>query len=271
MHSFEGGGFDATPFLAVDRARIWFSTSHVAMLSQNIGMGLMVDIERLKRAAAGGRVQHTGFLSPQEAARVSFQLRSQGVHTSCWGGYWGAGRRVLTVFPPEIPTSDAPLTAVYFPTVDDEGVLRELLLRDGVPKDQLGDIVKHRDGLSVILKDPPHPATLNRKRVGSLEVEPMVVGLELVRQGKLSTKTVVVPSMRADVLGAKAFGVSRTYFGKGVAGGKVYLNGMVAGKSSVVELADEVYAEGVGRFCVEAIEGKTKRGNLKVVLQIEKT
>jgi RNA-binding protein YlmH len=130
--------------------------------------------------------------------------------------------------------------------------LRELLLQDGVPKEQMGDVVRHQDGMSVITMDPPHPATVSRKNVGSVEIDPMIVGLELVRRGKSSTKTVVVPSMRADALGAKAFGVSRTYFGKGVAGGKVYLNGAVASKSTVVGLADELYADGVGRFVVQA-------------------
>ncbi len=80
----------------------------------------------------------------------------------------------------------------------------------------------------------------------------------------------MVPSLRVDVLGARAFKVSRAYFAKGVEAGRVSVNGRPAGKSATVAEGDEVYAAGLGRFRVEKVEGETRRGNLRVTLSVEK-
>jgi RNA-binding protein YlmH len=79
----------------------------------------------------------------------------------------------------------------------------------------------------------------------------------------------VVPSLRVDVLGAKAFKTSRAYFSKGIAGGNVSLNGQAAGKSSTAAAGDEIYADGLGWVRVVALEGSTKKGNHKVHLRVE--
>ena len=49
------------------------------------------------------------------------------------------------------------------------------------------------------------------------------------------TLTAIVPSLRVDVLGARAFKVSRAYFAKGVAAGNVLIGGAKADQSASVE------------------------------------
>ena len=77
--------------------------------------------------------------------------------------------------------------------------------------------------------------------------------------------------LRVDALGAKAFGVSRSYFAKGISAGNVLLNGVRATKSSDAEAGDEIYAEGLGRFYISQVQGETKKGNRKVILEVEKS
>lgn len=79
---------------------------------------------------------------------------------------------------------------------------------------------------------------------------------------------VIVPSLRVDVLGARAFKVSRAYFAKGVAAGRVSLSGAPAGKSSSVEIGQEVVARGLGSFSLRSINGETRKENLKVTLEV---
>lgn len=79
-------------------------------------------------------------------------------------------------------------------------------------------------------------------------------------------REVVVPSLRVDVLGAKAFGLSRNYFAKGVEAGRVRVGGKAAGKSSEMTEGQEGVAAGLGRFRLVAVLGETKKGNLKVTL-----
>jgi len=79
---------------------------------------------------------------------------------------------------------------------------------------------------------------------------------------------VIVPSLRVDVLGARAFKVSRSYFAKGVAAGRVSVAGQAAGKATTVEPGQEVVANGLGRFTLVSVNGETRRDNLKVTLAV---
>lgn len=83
--------------------------------------------------------------------------------------------------------------------------------------------------------------------------------------------TAVVASLRADAIGAKGFKVSRSYFAKGVAGGKVSVNGKVAGKSTEVAPGDVLVADGLGRITLVGVEGTTRRGNMKVNMEVERS
>src|SRR5688572_1133479 len=86
-----------------------------------------------------------------------------------------------------------------------------------------------------------------------------------------TTVTAIVPSLRVDVLGARAFKVSRAYFAKGVAAGRVRVEGAVAGaasKATTADLGDRVIADGLGSFTVVSIDGTTRKGNLKVTLVV---
>ncbi len=79
-----------------------------------------------------------------------------------------------------------------------------------------------------------------------------------------------MPSLRVDVLGARAFKVSRAYFAKGVAAGNVLIGGTKAGKSASVEAGQEVEAVGLGSFRLASVDGATRRDNLKVTLMVKR-
>src|SRR5690625_4067189 len=80
--------------------------------------------------------------------------------------------------------------------------------------------------------------------------------------------TGIVPSLRADVLGARAFSVSRSYFAKGIASGSVDIGGRPAGKSAQVEPGDTVSARELGSFELLSVDGTTRRGNYRVSLRV---
>jgi len=74
--------------------------------------------------------------------------------------------------------------------------------------------------------------------------------------------------LRVDVLGARAFGVSRSYFAKGMQAGRVSVAGKVASHATTIAAGDEVVARGLGRFVLASDDGATRRGNRKVSLQV---
>lgn len=209
-------------------------------------------------------------MEPDEAAALARELRAAGVGVALSGGVTGARRRVVTAFPEHIPSADAPLAALYVAGVPSEGELLAALAAAGVPRSSVGDTVPHQDGLSVVLLKSAKEAALALRDVAGRPVTPQEVPLGRLERGGRKAVQVIVPSLRVDVLGAKAFRVSRSYFSKGVAGGQVSVNGRAASKASSAEPGDEVNASGLGRFTVVQVQGETKRGNLKVLLEVER-
>lgn len=227
----------------------------------------MNDVKDLIAAARAGRVVHTGFLEPNDAAALVAKLRQADVSVHVSGGYPGAKRRVITVFPEHIPEADTPLVGLYVADAHDADELR-VALRRNFNAEAMGDIIEHQDGLTaIVLRDAAkeNPVTVRGKTFDTNIVE-----LQKVATGSSKRQSTIVPALRVDALGAKAFGVSRSYFAKGVAAGNVFVNGQKATKSTDAEAGDEIYAEGLGRFSVVSVQGETRKGNLKITLDVEK-
>ena len=227
------------------------------------------DERELAAAARGGRVAHSGFLDPSEAAAMVERLRREGVAAEAWGGFAGARRRVVTARPDHVPAAHASLTALYWSGLRDPDMLRSAARRSGVDAAQLGDVVRHADGLSLVTKAPAPQALLSLRWFDGVEAEASEVPVERLTAGERKEQAAIVASLRVDALGARAFHVSRAYFAKGVAAGRVSVNGRPADKASAAGVGDEVFAEGLGRFRVTEVEGETRRGNLKVRLEVE--
>ena len=240
-------------------------------MSSRAGPLAPADAGALAAAARGGRVAHTGFLEPAEADALVAALHAADVAVAVAGGAPGARRRLVIAYPEHVPEVTVPLVAVYLAGVDDAGAVRAAARTAGVEAAMLGDAVRHQDGISVITLAPPPEALLALRRVSGREVAPLVVPVERVAGGSEREVEVVVPSLRVDVLGGKAFKVSRSYFAKGVAAGRVSVNGKRADKGANADEGDEVFAEGLGRFRVLRVEGRTRRGNLRVTLHAERT
>jgi len=217
-------------------------------------------------AARGGRVASGPFLPPAEADALAAVLRRAGVGVSIDGGRPAAERRVVTAHPPEVPGAGPRLVAVWFEGARDEGDLRAAVRAAGADAAALGDVVVDADGAAVVALAAALPVLLGL-RVGALPGRE--VPLERLTQGRVRRRDAVVPSLRVDALGAKAFGVSRTWFAKGIAAGRVHVNGKPAGKSAEAAEGDEVWADGLGRFRVVEVRGETRKGNLKVTMEVE--
>jgi len=230
------------------------------------GPGERVDAAALIAAARGGRVASSPFLAPRDADALLAAIRAAGVGVSVDGGRSGADRRVVTAHPPEVPTAGPRLVAVWYAGASDPAAVRAAARVAGVEAGALGDAVIDADGAALVAL-APELDTLLRLRIAG--VSGVQVPLERLSQARERTRAAVVPSLRVDALGAKAFGVSRAYFAKGIAAGRVHLNGSQVAKSAEAAVGDEVWADGLGRFRVAAVHGQTRRGNLKVTIEVE--
>lgn len=224
------------------------------------------DAASLLAAALGGRVVSSAFLAPREADAWIAHLRAEGVGVSVDGGVTGAERRIVTAHPRELPAAGPRLAAARFPGALDPDDVRAALRAAGIDADALGDARADDDGVTVVVTAAALAAVLAVRIGGRPAAE---VPLASLAGARARTRAAVVPSLRVDALGARAFGVSRAYFAKGVAAGRVHLNGRTVGKSAEAAAGDEVWADGLGRFRVTAVHGETRRGNLKVTIEVE--
>ena len=228
--------------------------------------GAPAGADALAAAAAGGRVASSPFLPPREADAWSARLRAAGAGVTVDGGRPGAERRVVTAHPPEVPVAGPRLAAVWFAGAGDEGTVQAALRAGGVDPGAIGDVLVDDRGASAVVTAAVLEAASRVRPAGEAGIE---VPLNSLAQARERTRAAVVPSLRVDALGAKAFGVSRSWFAKGIAAGRVHVNGRVVGKSAEAAAGDEVWADGLGRFRVRAVHGETRRGNLKVTIEVE--
>lgn len=233
-------------------------------------------VEALVGAARGGRVASSGFLPPREADAAIARLRAEGVGVSADGGVAGAERRIVTAHPAELPTAGPRLAAVRFPDAFDPDDLRAALRAAGIDGGALGDARVGDAGVSdarvgdegvTIVTTAAALESVLAVRIGARP--PVEASLATWPAARERTRAAVVPSLRVDALGARAFGVSRAYFAKGIAAGRVHVNGRTVSKSAEAAQGDEVWADGLGRFRVSAVHGETRRGNLKVTIEVE--
>ncbi len=224
----------------------------------------------LSGGARAGRVAFSPFLDPAQADALLARLKAAGVSAEAWGGYAGARRRVVAAYPPEVPTAHANLTGWYVEGTWAGPELRAAAVAASVPAGRLGDAVAHQQGVTLVTFAPVAPELAALTQVEGRPISGVEVPVGRLGGAEARTVSAVVPSLRVDVLGARAFGVSRAYFAKGVAAGRVSVNGNAAGKAASAAEGDQVYAEGLGRFHVKGVMGETRRGNLKVTLVVER-
>ena len=223
--------------------------------------------EQLKSAVAAGRVHSTGFLDSAPSAQLAARLRQEGVSYRAYSGVAGLPRRMITAFPDSQPDASKPLALLYIPFFSDRD-FEEWCVRSPFDGDCFGSSLPHQEGLAVVVAQE-HIDNMVGEFSGTRQTPQVLTPDDI--PSKSYQLQAISAALRVDALGAKAFKVSRSYFAKGIANKKVFINGQLANKSSQAEPGDEIYAEGIGWCLLEDVTGKTKRGNERVVLKVELT
>ncbi|GIW32172.1 MAG: RNA-binding protein [Meiothermus sp.] len=218
--------------------------------------------EYLKKAR-GGRVVQTPFLEAEALEELRRQAQQEGLRLETFGGLPMASRQVAVLFPEHIPAVSDPTTVVFLTFEGDLEALEDrlrALLEPGL----LGDLEETQEGF-LLATLPKGLKTLQEAGLQAREAAP-----EQLPKTRERTRSVVVPSLRVDVVGAKGFGVSRTYFAQGVKAGKVKLRGKTASAKDEITEGDHLLAEGLGSLVVKKVLGQTKRGNVKLELEVHR-
>ncbi len=215
------------------------------------------------KKARGGRVVQTPFLEAEALEELRQAARQEGLRLEVFGGLPLASRRVAVLFPDRIPSVADPTVVVFVAYEGDLEALEDRL-RELLGPGLLGDLEETANGF-LLATLPKGLKTLHEAGLQAEQATP-----EQLPKARERTRSVVVPSLRVDVVGAKGFGVSRTYFAQGIKAGKVRLGGRIASVKD--ELAEGVHllAEGLGSLVIKKVLGQTKRGNVKLEVEVRR-
>lgn len=218
--------------------------------------------EYLKKAR-GGRVVQTPFLDAEALDELRRGAKQEGLGLETFGGLPMAERQVAVLFPENVPSVSDPTRVALIRFEGDLEALEDRL-RGLLEPGLMGDLEEANEGF-LLATSPKGLKTLGEAGLEVREAAP-----EELPKSRERTRSVVVPSLRVDVVGAKGFGVSRTYFAEGVKAGKVKLRGKTALAKDEIAEGDTLIAEGLGNLRVKRVLGQTKRGNVKLEVEVQR-
>lgn len=234
--------------------------------------------ERKLESVVGSSSFNTAFLDPRqlELAEAAIHKKAALSYT-VFGGYPGAERNQIHVFPAHHKESLPPVSAIKVSWNDSNTRIshRDLLgavLALGLKRDQIGDILVIGDGTAVlmIVDSKIEYICSNLLRVGHLPVGCTTVDLD---QLPLSAEdyreiTGTVASLRVDSVLSLGFGVSRSRVVRLIKGGLVRLNWRsIDSPSMQLKEGDQLSLRNRGRLLITAVEGETRKGRIRLKLK----
>ena len=224
-----------------------------------------------------GAAVFSSFLDGGEAAFVddSFHV-SRSENAMLFGGYDGAERKMLGVFPEweEKNGASFPISVIRFETPK----FRTLTHRDylgtlmslGIDRSKTGDILTDETGAYVMVESGISDYILNNiNKIANAGVKGRIIqtaGFEPPKP-KTEVKQCVVASERLDAVIAAVYGISRAQSEKLVKGGAVKVNHRetVSG-SALLNEGDLISVKGMGRFTFKSADGATMKGRLHITV-----
>lgn len=213
-----------------------------------------------------------GFLDEGQRAQVMPLLqREKAVSFRFFGGFDGAERTVLGVFPPFIEPEDAlfPLRVLKFSYRAQAALSHRdflgTMLSCGIRREAVGDIVCGAGETIAVVSEEVAPFLQQQiEKVGGEGVTVTTAdGETLTVERRFQSISATVASPRLDNVVKALMGCSREKAAAAIVGGLVSVNHVPcdAVAKTVIE-GDILSLRGVGRFRIEALSAHTKKGRL---------
>ena len=238
----------------------------------------MQHFERKLEQVHGNRVINTPFLDPRQLELAEAVLKNKSeLSYTVYGGYPRAERKALSIFPAQQKSLLPPVKAVKVNWTgnNDEISHRDLLgavLGLGLKRDQIGDIILFEDGGAAVFVEDAKADFLcsNLLQVGRVTVSCEAVDPEHLPLFKDDGKDIkgTVASLRLDAVISLGFGVSRSRVVMLIKGGAVSINWKPVNSPAILlNEGDQVSLKGRGRLLIEAVEGETRKGRIRLKLK----
>ncbi|EGC02259.1 RNA-binding protein [Ruminococcus albus] len=192
-----------------------------------------------------------------------------------WGGYEGAERKMLCVYPQygdEDIKSSFPMTAVTFKYRSEDKLSHRdflgSLMALGITRDCVGDILVGDGRTSVFVKDTAARDVMSVSKIGRVGVktedgfDPSTVIMPEFRE-----ITGTVASLRLDSVLSLALRISREKASALIKGGAVEISHVRTEQTSKhVEVGEKISARGYGKFLVKSVDGVSHKDRLHITI-----
>lgn len=215
-----------------------------------------------------------GFLNEREQYIIRDYLSYSPCNIAFYGGYEGSERNVASFSEDEVDFSEYPIISVYFKFRKSDKLSHRdflgALMGLGIERGSVGDIIINEGQAVVFVKEEiAHYITSQITKIGR-------VGVRIVSENECDISfvkntellSVIVSSMRLDVIVAALSGLSRDKTAKLILSGKVSVNyNEVKNVSHFLKENDILTIRGSGKFIVKEQSGLTKKGRLKINIE----
>lgn len=194
------------------------------------------------------------------------------------GGYPGAERKRVLIVPEyylwenvESPLSYLEIKGNFqFQQVTHRDYLGAILGL-GIKRDMIGDVLVQGDGCQVVVaREIAEGILVKLNRVHEVPVEVFTIEEDELEFVQPNTKEIrsTVPSLRLDAVASSGFFVSRSQMARLIKGQQVKLNWKVEDNPAAqVEEGDLISVRGRGRARLVTVEGKSRRGRIKIIIE----
>lgn len=240
---------------------------------------LYARVDDMLYRAGRGEVTYSGFLNENERACIARYLRGKGdgIAYRFYGGYEDAQRTRLFIYPDYFEFEDiycsvcaVEIKGSGFAALHHSSFLGALTAL-GIERSKMGDIVVRQNSAVLIadeniakfLLSSPSPL----ERVGRDSVKLFSFDIPKDFSNPLEYKDIfdTVASPRLDAVTAALANLAREKAKALVASGNVLLNYLEETRyDAVISKGDILTVRGVGKFRIESIEDKTKKGRYKL-------
>lgn len=225
---------------------------------------------------------NTEFLNPYEVKVAKDILNSEmNLKYTIFGGYESSERKVIYIYPDffEFEQFDEEL---YYIQIDGNFKFRNISHREclgsilslGIKREKIGDILIHEDFCQVIVDYKMGDyIVFNLQKISKNKVILKKIKKEDISVVKTEyiDKNIIVSANRVDSVISKVYNLSRQESQKLITNDKIAINyRKISSSSEKVSDSDLISVRGRGRFVVSILENQTKKGKIRMKINIIK-
>lgn len=214
-----------------------------------------------------------GFLNSKEFSVCKSTLDKYKVNYLYFGGYEEAERVFISILPDWADSVDFPFVTLKFVYKDIYNLSHRdflgTLMSLGIERDKIGDIVVNRgESFAFVSKTIADFCMENIRKVGGVGVEVSVFDGEVSKNVNFEIITKTIASNRADCVVAAICNCSRENAKEFILSGNLIVNHILCESVTKQICTNDVLSvKSQGKFIVESIDEKTKKGRNKLILK----